>query len=218
MASSIDATKPVNGNATTSSVRNNFAAAKSEIEALQARRNNAGQVKVNYGTTLALVGFVDGVIKTFNISAATPSLSAAPTTTWPFSAPNKTYADVFDAARGTLPVAGRLIENPVPGQVHLWRFQVAYSSKNGGETGPMALQIFNPVSGFVYPMPISLPTSATAGVFNCIGLTIADDASIPAPQGYILQASCGFTDPDLRIEITSITRISLASEITTALP
>ncbi len=36
MASSIDATKPVQGSATTLSVRNNFSAAKSEIEALQA--------------------------------------------------------------------------------------------------------------------------------------------------------------------------------------
>ena len=36
MASSIDATKPIAGNPTTLSVRDNFAAAKSEIEALQA--------------------------------------------------------------------------------------------------------------------------------------------------------------------------------------
>lgn len=36
MASSIDATKPVSGSPTTQSVRDNFSAAKSEIEALQA--------------------------------------------------------------------------------------------------------------------------------------------------------------------------------------
>ena len=36
MASTIDATKPIAGNPTTASVRDNFAAAKSEIEALQA--------------------------------------------------------------------------------------------------------------------------------------------------------------------------------------
>lgn len=36
MASTIDATKPIAGNPTTDSVRVNFAAAKSEIEALQA--------------------------------------------------------------------------------------------------------------------------------------------------------------------------------------
>ena len=36
MASSIDATKPVEGSPTTASVRSNFLAAKAEIEALQA--------------------------------------------------------------------------------------------------------------------------------------------------------------------------------------
>lgn len=36
MASAIDPTKPTTGNPTTQSVRNNFAAAKTEIEALQA--------------------------------------------------------------------------------------------------------------------------------------------------------------------------------------
>lgn len=37
MTSAIDATKPVTGNPTTQSVRDNFAAAKSEIEAIQGR-------------------------------------------------------------------------------------------------------------------------------------------------------------------------------------
>ncbi|MGL4230126.1 MAG: hypothetical protein ACRCWJ_02060, partial [Casimicrobium sp.] len=36
MPSAIDPTKPITGNPTTASVRDNFAAAKSEIEALQA--------------------------------------------------------------------------------------------------------------------------------------------------------------------------------------
>lgn len=42
MASSIDATKPVSGTPTTASVRANFSAAKSEIEALQANTVSAG--------------------------------------------------------------------------------------------------------------------------------------------------------------------------------
>lgn len=37
MTSAIDTTKPTTGNPTTQSVRNNFAAAKAEIEALQAQ-------------------------------------------------------------------------------------------------------------------------------------------------------------------------------------
>jgi hypothetical protein len=40
MASSIDTTKPEEGNATTKSVRDNFATAKSEVEALQAKATN----------------------------------------------------------------------------------------------------------------------------------------------------------------------------------
>lgn len=66
MASSIDATKPVQGSATTLSVRNNFSAAKSEIEALQAATATATttsegivelatQAEVNTGTDTARV-------------------------------------------------------------------------------------------------------------------------------------------------------------------
>ncbi len=42
MSSNIDATKPVAGNPTTQSVRDNFSAAKIEIEALQTGKADAG--------------------------------------------------------------------------------------------------------------------------------------------------------------------------------
>lgn len=52
MASSIDITKPVAGSATTQSVRDNFAAAKNEIQALQQRYPHIGFIDYNDSATV----------------------------------------------------------------------------------------------------------------------------------------------------------------------
>lgn len=172
-------------------------------------RNNAGQIKANYGTSLQLIGFTANVAQTFDINSATPSLSSSPTTTFPYSAPTKTYADMFDATRGTSPT-GRLIENPIGGQFHVWRVQGGYANKAAAQVGSLKIRLRNPVSGFVYDQSVFLADGVTTDTFNVTLLCIADNVSIPAPNGYILDALSSFSDVDLTITITSITRISAA--------
>ena len=53
---------------------------------------------------------------------------------------------------------------------------------------------------------------ASANVYEEI-LTIADDASIPSPNGYILEVATSVTEAALTIQIDNITRISYAVEI-----
>jgi hypothetical protein len=173
------------------------------------RKNESGQVKVNY-TGLSLSNFTSDVLKTFDINVATPTISASPTTKYPNSTPNN-YSGFFDSARGVSPI-GRLIENPINGQTHIWRIQGTYANKNNNNVGIIELVLRNPVSGFQYYMAINLPEGRTSGNFNIVGFTISDSASIPSPNGYILDAITSFTDNNLLIDIQSITRFSNAIE------
>lgn len=177
---------------------------------VDSKKNEAGQVKVNY-TDLTLTGFTRNTLRTFDINAATQTISASPTTKYPNSTPNN-YAGFFDSSRGAGPT-GRLIENPINGQTHFWRVQGSYSGKANGNTGVIELILRNPVSGFQYYMTVNLPDGRTSGNFNLLAITIADPASIPAPNGYVLDAITSFTDTNLQISIQSITRISNAIEL-----
>ncbi len=174
------------------------------------KKEEAGQVKINY-TGLSSTNFVADVIKTLDINAATPVIVGSPTTTYPNSTPNA-YVGIFDSARGITPT-GRLIENPIDGQTHIWRIQVSYTNKAPGSNGSLDIILTNPVSGFQYVMAFTLPSGRTAGTLNLNAITIADGASIPSPEGYILQTQTSFTDATLTIGILSITRISSAIEI-----
>jgi len=177
---------------------------------VDSKKNEAGQVKVNY-TGLSTINFVADTIKTLDINAATPTVVSSPTTTYPKNTPNN-YGGFFASGRGTSPT-GRLIENPINGQVHIWRVQIGYSNKASGSNGALDVILSNPISGFQYVMPFTLPSGRTSGTLNLNAITIADGASIPSPNGYILQAVTSFTDANLTLEILSITRISQAVEI-----
>ena len=174
--------------------------------------NEAGQVKANY-TGLSLTGFTANTFKTFDVNSATVSLATSPTTTYPKSTPNS-YSGMFDSTRGISPT-GRLIENPISGQVHGWRIQGTFSGKStaGSTTEVLTLRVRNPVSGFIYNKAITLPNNLDSGTFANDLLTIADDASIPSPNGYVLEASLSTTDAGCSIVITAITRISYAKEV-----
>lgn len=179
---------------------------------LDAMSNQAGQVKVNY-TGLTLSNFTANTYKTFDITAATPSVVASPTTTYPKATPNN-YAGFFDANRGTSPT-GRLIENPIVGQMHGWRIQGSYSGKStsGTVAEVLTLRIRNPVSGFVYVKAITLSNNLASGTFADELITIADNDSIPSPSGYILEVAMSGTDSGLTITINAITRLSFAKEV-----
>ena len=174
--------------------------------------NEAGQVKITY-TGLTLNNFTANTYKKFDIISATQTIVASPTTTYPNSTPNN-YAGVFDGTRGTSP-NGRLIENPVGGQVHAWRLQGSYSGKSTGGSGVelLYLRIKNPVSGFQIIKAITLPNGMASGNIYEEFITIADDASIPSPNGYILEVASSVTDAGLTVQMDSITRISFAVEM-----
>lgn len=181
----------------------------SELQDISEIRNEQGQVKINY-IGLSTTGFIAEVIKVLDINSATPIVVSSPTTTYPFSTPNN-YGGFFDSSRGSSPT-GRLIENPINGQVHTWRFQISYVNKAAGNNGSLDLILTNPVSGFQYVMPFTLPSGRTSGTLNNVAITIADGASIPIPNGYILQCRTSFSDANLTIDSISITRISQAKE------
>ena len=166
--------------------------------------NESGQVKVNY-TGLSLTGFTENVARTFNIGSATPTIVSSPTTMFPVSTSNN-YSGIYDSTRA----GGKLIENPINGQVHNWRFQVLYSNKPSNLALGLDIVLLNPVSGFQYVINFTLPESKTSGQVNGTAISIADQASIPSPNGYIVQAIVSKTEAPLVIEIASITRISLA--------
>ena len=179
---------------------------------LDAMSNQAGQVKVTY-TGLTVSNFTANTFKTFDIASATQTIAPSPTTTYPKSTPNN-YAGFFDAYRGSSP-NGRLIENPVSGQVHGWRIQGTFSGKSTSGTSAevLSIRIRNPISGFTYTKVITLPNSLASGTFADELLTIADDNSIPSPNGYILEVALSETDAGLSVSISALTRISYAKEV-----
>lgn len=172
-----------------------------------AYKNEAGQVKVNY-TGLSVTGYTANTYKQYDIGAATPTIVASPTTKYPNSLPNN-YTGVFDSARngGSTTFAGRIIENPIPGQSVRYRIRFTYSGKNTllADTQIFFVRLRNPVSGFFLVAPITLAPNAASGEFTVDFTTIADTASIPSPNGYILEGAFLITDNNLTTNITDIT-------------
>lgn len=179
-----------------------------------AYKNEAGQVKINY-TGLTLSGFTAGNYQQFNISGATPTIVSSPTTKYPNSTPNN-YNGVFDATRngGSTSFAGRLIENPINGQVHKWRIQGNYSGKSVvlANTQMLYIRLRNPVSGFEVIWDTAIPPNQNSGNFTLDFMTISDGASIPSPNGYIIDSMYTATDAGLNVNFSSITRVSEAIE------
>lgn len=81
MSSAIDVTKPVTGSPTTASVRSNFAAAKSEIEALQTGKQDSGSYALTTTNLTAGTGLSGGgtlaANRTFSVNYGTVSGTAA---------------------------------------------------------------------------------------------------------------------------------------------
>lgn len=215
---SIVANNLPNGNSDATYVRNIIQKADGTIgweNKATVLKNEAGQVKVNY-TGLSITGFTNNTSKQFNIRAGTPTIVASPTTKYPNSTPNS-YLGIFDSTRngGTTTFAGRLIENPVLGQSHRWRIIGNYSGRTTllAETQTLYIRLRNPVSGFIVPLGVvTLAPQQATGDFSGTVETIADNASIPSPNGYILEAITTYTDANLTVNITSITRFSDAIE------
>ena len=167
-----------------------------------------GQIKVNYAG-LGIVGVTDNTEQTFDIDAATPTISSG-ATDYPNSAPNQTYSDLFDDTRSTdnpAGIVGKLIENPVDKQAHNWRIQFEYANKGGANNLGLDICLKNPTSGFEACEAVTLPSGTTSGRFDVNIVTIADSASIPSPNGYNLAFTPSVTDINFTLDVLSITRI-----------
>lgn len=173
--------------------------------------NNAGHVKVNY-TGLTIVGFESAIVKQFPLYQATAIVSPQPTTEWP----NNSIAQYNGGMwiPGDNPInTGRLRENNVLGQVTRWRIIGTYTNKTIGNTTSLQIGLKNPDSGFYAVGKNYLPATVQDGDFAFEISTISDLASLDTGNGYIIDAKCSTTDPTLTISITSISRISEATEI-----
>jgi uncharacterized membrane protein len=179
------------------------------------RKNESGQIKVSY-TGLSVSNFTANTYKQLNIGGATPTIVASPVTKYPNSTPNN-YKGLFDSVRngGSTSFAGRLIENPIPGQNHRWRIIGNFSGRTNAlaETITLQVRLRNPVSGFaVMGSVITVAPQQTTGEFSLTYDTIADTASISTPNGYILEMVTSTMDANLSVNISSVTRFSEAVE------
>ena len=66
----------------------------------------------------------------------------------------------------------------------------------------------NPASGFTYDISVTLPNGLTGDTINIMFTTIADNASIVPPNGYVVDVRTSFTDANFTVNILSITRFS----------
>lgn len=166
--------------------------------------NNAGQIKVNY-SGVSTGGFVSGSPKAFSLITALASIAPSPITKYPYGSATN-YTAMYNSSSSTL------IENPVLGQVHKWRIIGTYSNKASGANGQLQFRLQNNSSGFIVTSESTLPSGLTSGNFTYEMTTIADSSSIA--NGYQLTALTSFSDSNLTVTIGSITRESLATELT----
>jgi hypothetical protein len=63
------------------------------------------------------------------------------------------------------PTTGHFIENPIAGQVHMWRVIVSYSGKNNGSVAFVTVNLSNPVppSTFSIDQTAVAPNGVTSG-------------------------------------------------------
>lgn len=172
--------------------------------------NNAGQIKVGF-TGLSKTGFVADTEYLLPMDTATPTIAPEPTTTFP-----KGSATTFNPAMfipgANPPTTMRLRENIKPGQVHRWRVIGSYANKSASNNGELELKLKNPDSGFVVADQFTLPSNRTTGLFTLEFITIADGDSLNVGKGYQLVCNTSFTDSNLIVNVSSITRMSIATE------
>lgn len=173
--------------------------------------NNAGQVKVTYDN-LNIIGFESGVSKQFPLHLTTATLTGSPTTKWPIHSPIDYFGGMY--IPGNSPeTTGRLRENNVLGQVHRWRITGIYTNKTVGNTTSLQIRLYNPNSGFSAVGKNYLPATVTQGDFVFELSTVADNDSLGTGRGYKIDAKVSSDDPTLELTITSILRISEATEL-----
>ncbi|MDH5032987.1 hypothetical protein [Chryseobacterium cucumeris] len=126
-----------------------------------------------------------------------------PTTTWPENIISPVPGDIYD------PATGRFLENPIAGQVHMWRVIVSYANKNNGSVAFVTVNLSNPVppSTFSIDQTAVAPNGVTSGDLVFYLVSVADPLSIGS--GYLIKIK---SDTSLDATINSITRISQAKD------
>ncbi|MFV0177098.1 hypothetical protein OBK27_09190 [Empedobacter falsenii] len=123
-----------------------------------------------------------------------------PTTSWHETITNPTNADIYLAA------SNKFRENPIKGQVHLWRLIINLTA-GANSAGAVNAIMKNPSSGFIINSIQLIPAgSASGSILTFYFYTIADDQSLDPGRGYefYLDANKAVT-----ATIESITRVSL---------
>ncbi len=130
--------------------------------------------------------------------------ASSPTTSWPENiitpSDDHIYSD-FNT-NGDF----RWKENPIFGQVHVWRV-IAHATPGSNNAGSLLATLRNPDSGFEASSIGYLPagSSGVGELLTFVFYTIADGASIGDGKGYKIFLQ---TDSDCSIIIDSVTRIS----------
>jgi hypothetical protein len=174
---------------------------------------NEGVVKLNSGAgvkpSFAFKSSGGVPLMTYqNIVYQTPmnivtDFAAPPTTTWPENIINPVPGDIYD------PATGRFLENPIAGQIHMWRVIVSYTNKNNGSVAFVTVNLSNPVppSTFSIDQTAVAPNGVTSGNLVFYLVSVADPLSIGS--GYLIKIK---SDTSLDATIDSITRISQAKD------
>ena len=169
---------------------------------------NEGVVKLNSGAgvkpTFAFRASGGVPLSTYeNIVYQTPmtlaDFASAPTTSWPENIVSPVPADIYN------PTTGRFLENPIGGQVHMWRVIVNYTNKNNGSVAFVTVNLSNPVppSTFTIDQTAVAPNGVTSGDLVFYLVTVADPLSIGS--GYVIKIK---SDTAMDAKIDSITRVS----------
>lgn len=179
---------------------------------------NDGVVRVDSGVgglkptvTVGASGNTYGPQK--QIVYSTPLVFApAPTTSWPETTvpfPGVT-ANIYTgvASPGATDTTQRWRENPIMGQVHIWRV-IATVTAGSNSAGSLLATFRNPDSGFEVNSISILPAGSSGDpkIVTFYFYTIADQASIPeANKGYQLFMTA---DQTATVRVDSVTRVSL---------
>lgn len=145
------------------------------------------------------------------VTAGELLISSSPTTSWPDNLSSELTNEqlqetVYDFENDTF------LENPVFGQVTIWRIILSYKKVSGATGLLFRLYNPNPDSSFDEEKLIHISPEHTKGNLTFNVVTIGDELSIPNesnPNSKGYRFEIGADDPMKEIVIESITRISL---------
>lgn len=174
--------------------------------ATSSQAGNDGVVKINGGSggtmpTVSNFGVNNSFGNPKQVFYTTPlTFAPSPTTSWPETTPTPVDSDIYLST-------GRFRENPINGQVHLWRLIVNITA-GASSTGAVMAIIKNATSGFEVNSIQVMPAGSTSGnLLTFYFYTIADPLSLSANQGYELWLDAN--KAGVNAQIISFTRVSL---------